>query len=135
MNEAKRQNDTGLLEVLAVVREELDEVEEKLIDPLNDMMDAARDKMEEEEKDEGDEWDDEKMLIDSLPGMTDAERDEMEEKGEDIEKQQAKKNEKAGIGSCGVCSQGHTQASLRAPAPVQERHTQLEGCCQLSRAH
>jgi hypothetical protein len=48
MNEAKRQNDTGLLEVLTVVREELDEVEEK---------------------------------------------------GEDIEKQQAKKNEKAGIGA------------------------------------
>jgi hypothetical protein len=99
VNEAKRQNDTVLLEVLAVVREELDEVKEKLIDALHDMMNAARDKMEEEKKDEGDEWDDEKMLIDSLPGMTDAERDEMEEKGENIEKQQAKEDEKAGIGA------------------------------------
>jgi hypothetical protein len=68
VDEAKRQNDTTLLEVLAVLREELDEVKEKLMDVHTDMNNAERAEVEDDE--------DEKKLIDSLNGMTAAERDE-----------------------------------------------------------
>ncbi|RYN23769.1 hypothetical protein AA0112_g9222 [Alternaria arborescens] len=42
---AKHHNDTGLLEVLPVVREELDEVEESFIDDLTYLTAAERDRM------------------------------------------------------------------------------------------
>jgi hypothetical protein len=56
---ARHENDTGLLEMLALVREELDEVEEKLINSRIDITDAESDGAEEtdEEMDEEQEKD------------------------------------------------------------------------------
>jgi len=68
--EAKHHNDTGLLEVLPVVREELDEVEQSFIDDLTYLTAAERDRMagkdvdedegKEKEKEENKETDEDK---------------------------------------------------------------------------
>jgi hypothetical protein len=54
---ARHENDTGLLEMLALVREELDEVKEKLIDSRIDITDAESDGVgeidEEKDKEQG----------------------------------------------------------------------------------
>lgn len=49
---AKHHNGTGLLEVLPVVREELDEVEESFIDDLTYLTAAERDRMAGKDVDE-----------------------------------------------------------------------------------
>ncbi|KAI4618872.1 hypothetical protein J4E83_005823 [Alternaria metachromatica] len=110
--QARYQNDTGLLEMLALVREELDEVEEKLIDSPTGMTDAERagtahtdedeEKSEDEDEDEDEEENEEKPMK-PLLGMTDLERNEVEEKDKGKEKAQeeevAEENEKAEIGA------------------------------------
>jgi hypothetical protein len=103
MSKAKYDNDSALLEVLAVVREELDEVEEKLIDSLTGMTDDERAEMAETDNDEEKEENEEKP-INSLPDMTDLESDEMVEKDKGKEKAQEnevvqEKEEKAEIGA------------------------------------
>jgi hypothetical protein len=56
------------------------------------------------------------VLIDSHPGITDAERDDIEEKCEDIEKQQVKEEEKAGIGAVVAAHKDTLKPPLALPA-------------------
>jgi len=104
---AKYQNDPALFKVLAVVREELDEVEEKLIDSPTGMTYAERAGMahtdEDMEKSEDEDEESEEKPMNPLLGMTDLERDEVAEKDKGKEKAQenevAEENEKAEIGA------------------------------------
>jgi hypothetical protein len=90
VDEVKRQNDTVLLEILAVVREELDEVAENFIDDFTAMTNVERAEVVMAE----DEDEDEKNPIDSLTGMTAGEKDEMVEKDEDKDKDKEQEKEK-----------------------------------------
>jgi len=95
--------------MLAVVREELDEVKEKLIDSLTGMTDEERAEMartdeDNEDSEDEDEDETEEKPINPLLGMIDLERDEVVENDNGEEKAQEKEvaeenEEKAEIGA------------------------------------
>ncbi|KAI4650604.1 hypothetical protein J4E93_002961 [Alternaria ventricosa] len=109
MFKARYQNDPALIEVLAVVREELDEVKEKLIDSLTGMTDEERAEMARTDEDNAksedeDEDETEEKPVNPLLGMIDLERDEVVENDNGEEKAQEKEvaeenEEKAEIGA------------------------------------